>query len=166
MEVTVLRTVGIPVPDALSMLTSSSQGTLGAAKGKRAGIGLVEPCIPGLGANLNGNQPLIGTNRGDQAIINHPGNGIACHRTSIRNSSAGGAGGHRRRLGDGVPWPERDGREPGGLSVLASFPFASLAAADGTRKNYPCLLPTTCKNNPIITPLVYCPLPPCQLHYV
>ncbi len=40
------------------------------------------------------------------------------------NFSAGGVGGRRRRLGDGVPWPERDGREPGGSqsSLPSLFP--------------------------------------------
>jgi hypothetical protein len=47
-EVTILGAVGIPVPGAMDVLKTSSQGTMGAVKGKGAGSWLCEPRIPGL----------------------------------------------------------------------------------------------------------------------
>src|SRR5438876_4132865 len=82
-EVTILGTVGIPVPGAMAVLTAGGQGALGTVKGKRAGIRLVEPGIPGLRANLNSWEALIGTFGQYQAIIDHPGNSMACHINSI-----------------------------------------------------------------------------------
>ncbi len=80
-EVTVLGVVGIPVPGATPMLTTSGQGALGAVKGKRADIGLCESRIPGLGSNCDDRQALIGTLGWDQTIIDHLGNSMACHIT-------------------------------------------------------------------------------------
>jgi hypothetical protein len=45
-EVTGLRTIGIPVPSGMTVLTASSQGALRAGKSKRARSWLVEPDIP------------------------------------------------------------------------------------------------------------------------
>jgi hypothetical protein len=44
-EVTVLGAVGIPVPGAMDLLTTSGQGALGAVKGKGAGSWLAKPVL-------------------------------------------------------------------------------------------------------------------------
>src|SRR5579864_2167122 len=82
-EVTILGAVGIPVPGAMAVLTTGGQGALEAVKGKRAGIRLAKPGMPGLRANLNRWEALIGTFGQYQAIIDHPGNRMACHINSI-----------------------------------------------------------------------------------
>jgi len=46
-EVAMLGAVGIPIPGAMDVLTTSSQGAQGAVKGKGAGSWLCEPRIPG-----------------------------------------------------------------------------------------------------------------------
>ncbi len=80
-EVTFPSAVGIPVPVAMAVLTTSGQGALEAVKGKRAGSWLCEPRVPGLRANLKSWEALMGALGRDQAISDHPGNRMACHMT-------------------------------------------------------------------------------------
>src|SRR5215471_7437060 len=92
-EATASGTVGIPVPGAMPLLAPGGQGTLGTGKGKRAWTWLIEPGIPGLGANLNRREASIGTHRRKQVIIDHPGNSMACHmiytplRSAVTNTN-------------------------------------------------------------------------------
>ena len=65
------------------MLTVSGHGKLGTVKGKGARGWLIQSGIPGLWANLNGQEALIGTTGQHQLIIKYPRKRLAYHVTSM-----------------------------------------------------------------------------------